>query len=59
MSLRERFRLERIELRTQYVLGYYPINKERDERYRHIKVATTRKNVVIRARPGYLATNAR
>jgi hypothetical protein len=35
------------------------LNKERDERYRHIKVTTTRKHVVIRARPGYLATNAR
>jgi VWFA-related protein len=47
------------ELRTQYMLGYYPINKERDERYRTIKVTTVRKNVVIRARPGYLATAAR
>ena len=47
------------ELRTQYLLGYYPINKERDERYRKIKVTTARKNIVIRARPGYLATNAR
>ena len=47
------------ELRTQYMLGYYPLNKERDERYRKIKVDTTRKNVVIRARPGYLATQAR
>ena len=47
------------ELRTQYMLGYYPLNKERDERYRKIKVETIRKNVVIRARPGYLATAAR
>jgi len=47
------------ELRTQYLLGYYPINKERDERYRKIKVTTARKNVVLRARPGYLATGAR
>ena len=47
------------ELRTQYMLGYYPLNKDRDERYRKIKVSTTRKGVVIRARPGYLATNAR
>lgn len=47
------------ELRTQYMLGYYPLNKERDERYRKIKVATTRKNVAIRARPGYIATNAK
>lgn len=47
------------ELRTQYLLGYYPINKERDERYRTIKVTTRRPNVAIRARPGYLATAAR
>jgi len=47
------------ELRTQYMLGYYPLNKDRDDRYRKIKVTTTRKNVVIRARPGYLATNAK
>lgn len=47
------------ELRTQYMLGYYPIKKERDERYRTIKVTTVRKNVVIRARPGYLATATR
>src|SRR5687768_9456803 len=47
------------ELRTQYLLGYYPLNKEHDERYRRIKVATTRKDVMIRARPGYLATGAK
>jgi hypothetical protein len=58
-SLPDAFAQIAAELRTQYMLGYYPINKERDERYRKIKVTTTRKNVVIRARPGYLATNAR
>lgn len=47
------------ELRTQYLLGYYPLNKQRDDRYRKIKVTTTRKGVVIRARPGYLATTAK
>ena len=47
------------ELRTQYLLGYYPLNKNHDERYRQIKVATTRKDVMIRARPGYLATGAK
>lgn len=58
-SLPDAFAQIAAELRTQYLLGYYPINKERDERYRHIKVTTTRKRVVIRARPGYLATNAK
>ena len=47
------------ELRTQYMLGYYPLNKDRDERYRKIKVSTVRKHVVIRARPGYLSSVAR
>lgn len=58
-SLPEAFSQIAAELRTQYMLGYYPINKERDERYRKIKVTAARKNVVIRARPGYLATNAK
>ena len=58
-SLPDAFAQIAAELRTQYMLGYYPINKERDDRYRKIKVETTRKNVVIRARPGYLATQAR
>jgi len=58
-SLPDAFAQIAAELRTQYLLGYYPINKDRDERYRKIKVTTTRKHVVIRARPGYLATNAK
>jgi Mg-chelatase subunit ChlD len=56
-SLPDAFAQISAELRTQYMLGYYPLNKERDERYRKIKVATSRKNVELRARPGYLATN--
>lgn len=58
-SLPEAFSQIAAELRTQYLLGYYPLNKERDERYRKIKVTTVRKNVILRARPGYLATAAR
>jgi Ca-activated chloride channel family protein len=58
-SLPDAFANIAAELRTQYMLGYYPANKERDERYRKIKVTSARKNVVIRARPGYLATAAR
>ena len=57
-SLPDAFAQIAAELRTQYLLGYYPINKERDERYRKIKVTTVRKDVIIRARPGYLATAA-
>ena len=43
------------ELRTQYLLGYYPSNQERDGGYRKIQVKTTRKDIAIRARPGYRA----
>jgi len=41
------------ELRTQYALGYYPSNKARDDTYRKIRITSTRKNVVLRSRPGY------
>jgi hypothetical protein len=58
-SLPDAFAKIAAELRTQYMIGYYPLNKERDERYRKIKVSTVRKDVVIRARPGYLPTAAR
>lgn len=41
------------ELRTQYLLGYYPTNKNNDGSYRKIQVKTTRKDISVRARPGY------
>ena len=59
VSLPDAFAKIAAELRTQYSLGYYPAKKERDDHYRKIKVATTRKDVVIRARPGYLASNTK
>ena len=43
------------ELKTQYAIGYYPTNKERDGKYRKITVTSTRTNVKMRARPGYRA----
>jgi VWFA-related protein len=43
------------ELRTQYLLGYYPTNRVHDGAYRKIEVKTSRKDVGIRARPGYRA----
>ncbi len=43
------------ELRTQYSLGYYPTNAARDGGYRKIQVRAARKDVVVRARPGYRA----
>jgi hypothetical protein len=54
-SLPDAFAKIAAELRTQYAIGYYPTNKERDGRFRKIKVSSTRKDVAIRARPGYRA----
>ena len=54
-SLPDAFAQIAAELRTQYAIGYYPTNKERDGKYRKIKVTSTRKNVKVRARPGYRA----
>jgi len=55
LSLPEAFAQIAAELRTQYAIGYYPTNKARDGQYRTIKVTTTRKAAVVRARPGYRA----
>lgn len=52
-SLPDAFEQIAAELRTQYSIGYYPTNKTRDDTYRKIKVTSSRKDVVIRARPGY------
>jgi VWFA-related protein len=46
------------ELRTQYSLSYYPLKPEHDGKYRKIKVQTTRKGAVVRARPGYRPPSA-
>ncbi|HYP53684.1 MAG TPA: VWA domain-containing protein [Pyrinomonadaceae bacterium] len=54
-SLPDAFARIAAELRAQYSLGYYPTNRMRDGRFRKIQVKTTRKNVALRARPGYRA----
>jgi len=59
VSLPDAFAKIAAELRTQYSLGYYPTKKERDDHYRKIKVRAIRKDVLIRARPGYLASNTK
>ena len=45
------------ELRTQYLLGYYPTNRDHDGAYRKIQVKTLRRDIAVRARPGYRARN--
>jgi Ca-activated chloride channel family protein len=54
-SLPDAFANIAAELRNQYVLGYYPTNQARDGQYRKIQVKVSRRDVVIRARPGYRA----
>jgi len=53
VSLPQAFSAIAAELRTQYLLGYYPTNKDSNDAYRKIQVKTTRKDIAIRARPGY------
>jgi Ca-activated chloride channel family protein len=43
------------QLRTQYVLGFSPINETRDGSFRHLTVRVKRPNVFARAREGYYA----
>lgn len=43
------------ELRHQYLLGYYPSNKNRADNERRIDVRVNRADLRVRARPGYRA----
>ncbi len=43
------------ELRSQYVLGYYPTNTSKDGKFRKIKVEMTNKDLKVLARRGYYA----
>jgi hypothetical protein len=54
-SLPAAFKEIAAELRTQYSIGYYPTTPVTKGGYRKIKVRTTRKGAVVRARPGYTA----
>jgi VWFA-related protein len=41
------------ELRHQYLLGYYPTNKQKDDKSRRIAVRVSRQGLTVRARPAY------
>jgi VWFA-related protein len=43
------------ELRSQYMLGYYPTNNTHDGKFRKIKVETTNRDLKVLARKGYYA----
>ncbi len=44
------------EMRSQYSLGYYPTNAEKDGSFRRIKIKTTGKGMKVQARRGYYAS---
>jgi len=54
-KLQEAFEEISEELRSQYVLGYYPTNSAHDGNYRKIKVDGTGKDMHILTRKGYYA----
>jgi VWFA-related protein len=54
-SLEKAFDVITEELRSQYVLGYYPTNTKRDGTFRKIKVEVDRPDVRLLARRGYYA----
>ncbi len=56
-SLETAFDVISEELRSQYVLGYYPSNAKRDGTFRKIKVEANRSDTKILARKGYYAPN--
>lgn len=43
------------ELRTQYVLGYYPANRAKDGKFRKIEIKIARGDTKVLARKGYYA----
>jgi VWFA-related protein len=43
------------ELRNQYLLGFYAAADKRDGKFHKLKVESTRKGVIVRARTGYRA----
>lgn len=46
------------ELRSQYLLGYYPTNTSRDGKFRKLKVETNNHDLKVLARKGYYAPRA-
>lgn len=47
------------EMRTQYAIGYTPLNKAKDGGFRKVEIKTANKDLKVRARKGYFATPSR
>jgi len=54
-KLEEAFSQISEELRTQYVLGYYPTNRSKDGKFRKIEIKIKRDDTKVLARRGYYA----
>ncbi|MCL4524787.1 MAG: VWA domain-containing protein [Acidobacteria bacterium] len=54
-KLEEAFTQISEELRTQYVLGYYPTNRSKDGKFRKIEIKVKRNDAKVLARKGYYA----
>jgi VWFA-related protein len=54
-KLKEAFDQISNELRSQYYIGYTPINQKRDGSYRKVEVKPVNKDLRIQARKGYYA----
>jgi VWFA-related protein len=54
--LNEAFAEIQEEMRSQYAMGYTPINGVRDGSFRHIDIKTTDKDLKVQARKGYFAS---
>lgn len=54
-NLEKAFEVISEELRSQYVIGYYPTNTKRDGAFRKIKVDVTKPDTKVLARKGYYA----
>jgi VWFA-related protein len=55
-TLQDVFKELQDEMRSQYAIGYTPLNPERDGRFRKIEIRVRDKECQVQARRGYYAT---
>jgi len=56
-TLDDVFRELQEEMRTQYAIGYTPINEKKDGSYRKLEIKLAQKDLKVQARKGYYAIN--